>query len=113
MEGKARITPGTLRPGQKKVVTYTGKDGTVIIVPDPLWDGVGDLSKLPQPFKGKVTHYSKNGFKKGETVVDANASMDDQLHGRKVIEDINKQDYSIDDRKVSWQELDSRGNRLS
>lgn len=112
MEGKILITPGTLCSSQKKVVMYAGKDCTVI-VPDPTWDGVGDFSKLPKSLKDELTHYSKNGLKKGETVVDANASTFGSLHDRKVIEDFNKQGYSIDDRKVNMEELDSRGNRLS
>lgn len=112
MNGKVRITPGTLRPGQKKVVTYTGKDCTVT-VPDPSWDGVGDLSHLPDKLKDKLAHYSKNGFTKEQTVIDDNTRTPRHPCGKKVLDDFDKQGYSIDGRKVSWQELDSRGNRLS
>lgn len=107
-----RITPNDLRPGQTKVVTYVCKDFTVI-VPDPSWNMVGDLTQLPDKLREKLTHYSKNGFKKDQAIVDSNTHSLRFPSGSNVVNDLNNNGYSIDDKRVViLGGFDSKGNRL-
>ena len=112
MEKKDSITATDLLPGQEKVVSYVGKDFTVI-VPDHSWDMVGDLSRLPAPIQAVLTHYSQNGFTKEQAIVDANTHSLRLPSGSRVLNDINANGYSIDDKQVVFLgEFDSKGNRL-
>ena len=107
-----RITPSDLRPGQTKVVTYVCKDFTVV-VPDPSWNMVGDLTQLPGKLREKLTHYSKNGFRKGQAIIDENTHSLSLSTGSNVVKDLQNHGYSIDDKRVViLGEFDSKGNRL-
>ena len=110
-EKNNRITARDLSPGQEKVVSYVGKDFTVI-VPDHSWDMVGDLSRLPAQIQTVLAHYSQNGFAKQQAIVDVN-TQSLRIPSGKVLNDISTNGFSIDDKKVVFLgEFDSKGNRL-
>lgn len=107
------IGPNDLLPGQEKVVSYVGADYTVI-VPDKEWNMTGDLSRLPQKVQEILRHYSKNGFRKEQAIVDTSTRSLRIPSGSKVLNDIASIGYSVDGSRVVFLgEFDSRGNRIS
>lgn len=109
---KKFIGPKDLLPGQEKVVSYVGTDYTVIL-PDKEWNMTGDLSKLPQTVQEILRHYSKNGFRKEQLIIDKNTHSLRVPSGCKVLEDIASKGWSVDGARVVFLgEFDSRGRRI-
>lgn len=110
MNGKIRITPGNVPSGQQsiKAVAYD-RNGFTVIVPDPLGNGIGDLSHLPSGKKNTLTQYSQNGFTRRPYVINPNTS-----HGKMVANSLQNQGYWLEKRKITFnEEFDSKGSRLS
>ena len=100
------VTPQTLEKGQISAVAYAGKDVT-IVVSNPSWDLVGDLSRLPKKWRQRLSNYSKNEFSRKAVVIDAkiqepvNIPGKFNFSGNKVFKELSTRGYSILDRKVT------------
>ena len=102
-EERMMITPSDLKEGQVKVVVYSYK-GCAIIVPNPLWDMKGDLSRLPIGYQKILTAPNKNGVSVYQRVIGRDTSSTLIPSGRRVLDEIATKGYFESNQIVSFSE---------
>lgn len=86
-------SPSDLRRGERKVVVYSNGRRT-IVVPDDTWDGIGDLSGLPQADRDAITHPSRYKINRRGTVIDPIGNNDLGVPGRRILDDLDEKGFA-------------------
>ena len=109
---KIYITPSDLKPGEVKVVVYI-HDGATLIVPDPHWNMIGDLSKLPDETRKFISSPKENKITVRQAIIHNGSQTVLIPSGTKVLSDITANGFSMCDKiEIKMVEQDSQGNPI-